>query len=224
MTAEILEIAIELGTLCAIVLCSSAGVLRDGGLDGNIFGQVLGKTMRKKSPFKQPCGSQQWQSWPECADLILCIWNGREDSPPGWWQQSTCLSGCREEGTQLFPGIRTNWWCGVSIQVTAVGRKLNLGKAGCCFQPTSQLLLIIVKTSLLTGYLEILFHHSFWYLCWAQQIHQKAAELSLSVEIFFWMAICNCSEDGPKRERDEKMSQNYLLWFSATGKWCWFWL
>lgn len=60
MTAEILEIAIELGTLCAIVLCSSAGVLRDGGLDGNIFGQVLGKTMGK-SPFKQPHESQQWQ-------------------------------------------------------------------------------------------------------------------------------------------------------------------
>lgn len=48
MTAEILEIAIELGTLCAIVPCSSAGVLCDGGLDGNIFGQVLGKTMRGK--------------------------------------------------------------------------------------------------------------------------------------------------------------------------------
>lgn len=49
-TAKILEIAIELGTLCAIVLLSSAGVLHDGGLDGNIFGQVLGKTMGKK-PF-----------------------------------------------------------------------------------------------------------------------------------------------------------------------------
>lgn len=51
MTAEILEIAIELGTLCAIVPCSSAGVLCDGGLDGNIFGQVLGKTMREKKSF-----------------------------------------------------------------------------------------------------------------------------------------------------------------------------
>lgn len=54
ITAKIVEIAIELGTLCAIVLCSSAGVLHDGGLDGNIFGQVPGKTMGKKGLLNHP--------------------------------------------------------------------------------------------------------------------------------------------------------------------------
>jgi len=39
-------------------------------------------------------------------------------------------------------------------------QKLYLGKIGCWFQPTSQLLLIIVKASFITRYLEILFEVS----------------------------------------------------------------
>lgn len=43
----------------------------------------------------------------------------------------------------------------------------------------------------------------------------KAAELSLSTEIFCWMSTCNCSEEGTERESEEKMSQNCIF----PGSW-----
>lgn len=61
-------------------------------------------------------------------------------------------------------------------------------------------------------YLERLLHH---FSAVSTVDVGKAAELSLSTEIFCWMSTCNCSEEGTERERKEKISQNCIF----PGSW-----